>query len=443
MRVDDRGRCGLDRRGRLIDDRRRCGLDDGRRCGLDRRGRLIDDRRRCGLDDGGRCGLDRWGRRRLIQNQHRWGSTAPAPDRPAGRRRIRRRRWGLIERRSRVIDRGRRCLVDRRRSLRPEWALDRPRAMGAQEASDRRAQPRRHRSRAPVRRRRRRGRRIGRRDRTAVGHRVGDGGGRRVRLGGGGLRARGRRQGAREEDHQRRTSAALEQPGPPGLVLAANVRHRRTATQNFAVRQRPPTPQRSTYLEGDPASIGAALPKFVSRRTSLLPVHPRAIEGTCPRAGGLPASIGGAGRPRRGALSASPIEAHLLCRRFRRNRPWYRRTQRPLRKFSVTMREGDLATRGQRDRRRRGRARSSARAVKRPSAVIDTARWRSRAPVDFLRLPFVLGATIPQGGRDEVHAADPPGHHAAPGHAGVGGPVRRGEGRGLRRLPGDQRDARG
>ena len=45
--IDDGGRCGLDRRGRLIDHRCRCGLDDGGRCGLDdagRWGRLIDDR---------------------------------------------------------------------------------------------------------------------------------------------------------------------------------------------------------------------------------------------------------------------------------------------------------------------------------------------------------------------------------------------------------------
>src|SRR3954451_20147922 len=99
---------------------------------------------------------------------------------------------------------------------------------------------------------------------------------------------------------------------------------------------------------------------------------------------------------------------------------------------------------GRTDRRRRRRARArSARAVEQPSALIDIGALALARPCRIPGLPFVLWATIPKGGRDEVHAADPPGHHSAPGHAGVGGPVRRGEGRRVRRLPGDQRDSRG
>src|SRR4051794_24967500 len=99
---------------------------------------------------------------------------------------------------------------------------------------------------------------------------------------------------------------------------------------------------------------------------------------------------------------------------------------------------------GATDRRRRRRARArSARAVEQPWALIDIGALALARPCRIPGLPFVLWATIPKGGRDEVHAADPPGHHSAPGHAGVGGPVRRGEGRRVRRLPGDQRDSRG
>jgi hypothetical protein len=43
-------------------------------------------------------------------------------------------------------------------------------------------------------------------------------------------------------------------------MSAAKARHRRTTRYSFAVRQRPPTPQRSS-ARGDPASLDGALLK--------------------------------------------------------------------------------------------------------------------------------------------------------------------------------------
>ena len=214
----------------------------------------------------------------------------------------------MVERRPRGIGRGRRYLFDRRGpSARSGRWIDRGRR-GLRRRRTGRPSTRGIVRGGPLRRRRHRGRRVGRRGRTDVGHRVGDDRGRRVRFGRGGLRARARRQGAPEEEHH---DQRQQHSRNPGLMLAAT-RCRGTATQNFAVRQRPPTPQRSTYLGGDPASIGAALPKFVSRRTSLLPVHPRLIGALATRAGGLPESTVARVDLDRRVLSARPIEAHLF-----------------------------------------------------------------------------------------------------------------------------------
>src|SRR4051794_3768922 len=59
------------------------------------------------------------------------------------------------------------------------------------------------------------------------------------------------------------------------------------------------------------------------------------------------------------------------------------------------------------------------------------------------RCAFVYRRPFRQGGRDEVHAADPPGHDPHPARPRrMGAPVRRRAAGRLRRLPGAQRDAR-
>src|SRR4051794_39133678 len=60
----------------------------------------------------------------------------------------------------------------------------------------------------------------------------------------------------------------------------------------------------------------------------------------------------------------------------------------------------------------------------------------------FRRVPFVHGRPSNEEEPHEVHAADPPGHDADAADRGLEGPLRGGAGRRLRRLQGDQRDAR-
>ena len=266
--VDRRRRCGLDRR--RASGRSPVavwGLDGGGRCGRDRRrasGRpraAVRARRRgparaSGRPPGGR-GLDGAGgaggasgrspvavrARRVgvgVAGDRRGASGRPpaavrartvgvAVGRGRPGRRLIDHRWGCglddrgggrIDRRGRGLDRGGRRIDRGQRvsrpaePLRPEGPRDRPRAMGGQEASDRRAQPPRHRWRAPLRWGRRRHRRIGGRDRTAIGHCVG--------AGGGPVPARWRwpaparsSPGCPRGGAPQRTPAALEQTGAP------------------------------------------------------------------------------------------------------------------------------------------------------------------------------------------------------------------------------------
>jgi hypothetical protein len=94
-------------------------------------------------------------------------------------------------------------------------------------------------------------------------------------------------------------------------VLVANTRHRRTAIQNFAVRQRPPTPKgRLTSTAILPAPAGCYLNLSADERASRRCIVAR--RGAWQWAGGPPASSRGAGRPRtRGARQSQMRRASL------------------------------------------------------------------------------------------------------------------------------------